>query len=267
MRDRTVALLLAGLLAALLIGCGSNNTTAFNPPPNPSRASQYGAALLRPGATGSIAGGQVFVNQSGASGVGRVQATGGAANATYTITFKPFTNSNSGFQVGSVMSDATGNIDSSFTFSPKGTFAGIFHLSAGTNSFNTEIDPMNSGVDDNTNMIFNVPVVRASTVAPAISSGVAVGTDALGSGLVKAGSGKLHAELQGAAAITIYDIVECGVNASSSCQAINQPGTIATDASGNATLDQNFFTNGDPAVIFEFFNNNQLEYVTGFIVQ
>ncbi len=293
MTGRTLVLLLGALALAVVIGCGSDNKTASSnpqptplpmpqpspqpsptpspttPTPNPPQAvtAQYEAVLLRPGATGSTAAGQIIVNAGGSSGAGQVTATGGAANATYSISFKPFTNSNSVINLGTVNSDASGNLNGTFTFSQQGTFAGVFHLSAGTNAFATEVDPMDSGVDDNGAMIFNAPLVRASTVSPAISSGVTIGTDALGSGVVTAGNGKLHAALQGAAPNTMYSIVECGVNAGSSCQAINQPGTVTTNASGNATLDQNFFTNGDPAVVFEFFSNNQLQFVSGFTVK
>lgn len=272
-------LLTAALLLA--VGCGSSSNTTSNQPPSnqppgnqpppggtpppAAQTAQYEAALLRPGKTLDVAGGQIMVNANGSSGTGQVTASNGVVSGTYTITFLPFTNSSNAMKVGTVTSDASGNIKGSFTFSQKGTFAGIFHLSSGTNSFNQDIDPLDSGVDDNSAFIFHVPLVKASAVSPAISSGVMIGSDALGSGTVVAGQGKLHVELKGAAANATYNIVECGVNASSSCQAANL--TIATDASGNATLDQNFFTHGDPAVVFEFFNGSQLEYVSGFTVQ
>lgn len=238
-----------------------------NPPPTTMTA-QYEAALLRPGKTGEVAGGQIIVNLNGASGVGSVKATNGAVNATYTITFLPFTHSTSSFPVGTVTSDASGNINGSFTFPQKGTFAGIFHLSAGTNAFNTEIDPMDSGVDNNTNFVFNVPLVRSGTVSPALNDFSITGTDPLTSGTVVAGGGHVHVELHGAAPNGTYTIGACGVNDSSSCSELTG-GTLTTDSSGNGTLDVNGFLegNGDPSVIVEVFRNAQRQYVSGFTVQ
>src|SRR5574340_1143956 len=109
-------LLLAGALL-LTVGCGSSSNTTSNQPPGnqppgnqpppggtppPASATQYEAALLRPGSTGAIAAGQIFVNANSASGAGKVTATGGAKSASYTITFRPFTNSGNPIQVGSV---------------------------------------------------------------------------------------------------------------------------------------------------------------------
>ncbi len=292
MNGKILITALAALLLAFLLGCGSSNPQTANNSPTPSSPSptptptptpnptptptptptthtdQYEAALLRPGKTGSVAGGQIWMNLNGASGVGQIQATGGVPNTTYLITFDPFHADNTAFGSGGATSDASGNLNGTFTFPQKGTFSGIFIVSAGTNSMGQEVDPMDSGVDDNTGKVYNAPLVRAADVTPSLGGGgVTIGTDPLGSGFVSAGTGKLHAELHGAAANATYSIVECGNNAGSSCQAINQPGTITTDASGNATLDQNFFTNGDPALVFEFFNNSQLQFVTGFHVQ
>ena len=78
----------------LIVGCGSSNNTATNqppgnqpppsgsPPPSGGQTAQYEAALLRPGKTSPIAGGQIIVNLNGASGTGQVQATGGVVSAT-----------------------------------------------------------------------------------------------------------------------------------------------------------------------------------------
>ncbi len=272
------------LLAAALIvlaGCNATNNMANKPPttptaptsppptsPPPSATAQYEAALLRPGSTGPIAGGQIIVNLNGASGAGQVQATNGAVSATYTITFLPFEHSTSSFPVGTVTSDASGNINGTFTFTQKGTFAGIFHLSAGTNSFNTEIDPMDSGVDNNTNLVFKVPLQKASAVSPAIQEPSPLGNDPLGSGVVVAGGGHLHIELHGAAPNATYTVGACGVNDSSSCSSTSGV-SIMTDASGNGSTDAATFIqgNGDPAAIVEIFHNDQLQFVSGFVVQ
>ena len=304
MSSRILALLLSGLLLAFVIGCGSGNTqhtttnnvppfsspaptpvptptpsptTTPTPTPSPGtfggQTAQYEAALLRPGKTGDVAAGQIWMNFGGVNALGKVQFSGGVANGTYDIIFEPFTN-NASFPVGTVTSDASGNVNATFTFPQKGTFSGIFHLSAGTNSFNTEIDPMDSGVDSNTGFVYDVPAVRASAVTPSIS-GPVLGNDALGSGFISAGtagnapgtnSGKLHAELHGAAPNSTYFITECGRGGSSSCFSVNGPGVV-TDASGNGTLDEPFFTNLDPAIVFEFIRDNQVQYVTGFTVQ
>ena len=273
------------LTAALLLiaGCGSSNNTANNQPPGTqpppgspppgtpppaAQTPQYEAALLRPGKTADVAGGQIIVNANGASGVGKVTATNGAVSATYTITFEPFTNSTNAIKVGTVTSDASGNINGSFTFSQKGTFAGVFHLSAGTNSFNTEIDPMDSGVDDNTNFVFSVPLVQASKVSPTINEGNTLGSDPLTAGAVVAGGGHVHIELHGAAPNATYTAGACGVNDSSSCNSLSGV-SITTDASGNGSFDAATFldSNGGPALIVEIFHNNQLQYVSGFTVQ
>ncbi len=278
-----LALVFFFLGLAVLAGCGSSNTTATNAPPtttpptnspqptgNPPLAQtsqQYEAALLRPvnTGTGEAAGGQIIVNAGGTSGAGKVTATNGAKSASYTITFRPFTNSSSSsIQVGTVMSDAAGNINGSFTFPQKGTFAGIFHLSAGTNASNTEIDPMDSGVDDNTNFVFNVPVVQASQVSPTIE-GMTFGTDPLATGFVTANQGNLHVELHGAAPNATYDIVQCDpVNG------CNAGGAVTTDGTGTAISDQTYLVNNrwDPRVVFGLLKGfNNLEYVTGFTVQ
>lgn len=274
----SVLVLTAALL--LIAGCGSSNNTAnaqppgnqpppsSPPPPSGGQTAQYEAALLRPGKTSPIAGGQIIVNVNGASGTGQVQATGGAVSATYTITFKPFTNSNAAFQAGTVTSDASGNINGSFTFPQKGTFSGVFHLSAGVNSFNTEIDPMDSGVDNNTNLVFSVPLQQVSKVTPAIHETAMLGSDPLASGMVTAGGGHVHIELHGAAANGTYTVGACGVNDSSSCSSISGV-SIVTDASGNGATDAATFIqgNGDPAAIVELFRDNQLQYVSGFTVQ
>ncbi len=244
-------------------------------PPTPSVTPQYEAALLRPvnTGTGESAGGQIIVNAGGTSGAGKVTATNGAKSATYTITFRPFTNSSnsSSIQVGTVMSDASGTINGSFTFPQKGTFAGIFHLSAGTNASNTEIDPMDSGVDDNTTFVFNVPLVQASQVSPVIQNvgtpgfPTTFGTDPLASGFVTANQGKLHVEFHGAAPNATYDIVQCDpVNG------CNAGGTVTTDGPGTAISDQTYFVTNrwDPRVVFGFLKGfNNLEYVTGFTVK
>ena len=271
-------LFLLATAGMLLAGCGSSSNTATNQPPGnqpppggtppPTGQAQYEAALLRPGKTGAVAGGQIIVNVGGASGAGKVTATNGASNATYTITFKPFTNSSNSINVGTVKSDASGNINGTFTFSQKGTFAGVFHLSAGTNSFNTEIDPMDSGIDNNTNFVFNVPLVRSGSVSPAIQDSSITGADPLTSGMVVAGGGHVHVELHGAAPNGTYIIGACGVNDSSSCSQLNGA-TIVTDSSGNGTLDTAGFLdgNGDPAIIVELFRNNQRQFVSGFTIQ
>ena len=289
MKSRTLVLLLGALLLAVVMGCGSNNNTASNnpqpspspspspqpspqpspsPTPSPAATAQYEAALLRPGKTVDVPGGQIIVNAGGVSGAGKITATNGAVSATYNITFEPFTNSSNVINLGTVTSDASGNISGTFTFSQKGTFAGVFHVSAGTNSFGTEIDPMDSGVDNNTNFVFNVPLVRSSMVSPTIQDSSSTGTDPLTSGTVVSGGGKIHIELHGAAPNGTYIIGACGVNDSSSCSQLNGA-TITTDSSGNGTLDTNgfLFGNGDPAIVVELFRNSQRQFVSGFTVQ
>lgn len=220
---------------------------------------------------GEVAGGQIIVNAGGVSGAGKVTATNGAKSATYTITFLPFSHPSNSFPVGTVMSDAAGNINGSFAFPQKGTFAGFFHLSAGTNAANTEIDPMDAGVDDNTNFVFNVPVVQASKVAPMIENAgqpgfpTTFGNDPLASGFITANQGNLHIELHGAAPNATYDLVQCDPTG-----ACGNYFPVTTDGTGTVVSDQTYFLTNrwDPRVVFGFMRGfNNLEYVTGFTVQ
>ncbi len=292
-----IAVALSCLVLAFVLGCGSSNSAVNNPPatpapsptptttpgptptPGPSPAppptpkaefGQYEAALIRPldGLLPTSAG-QITVSANGSNGAGHVQAAGQFkfSLVTYTVTFCPFTaGPHSCFNVGTVNADNSGNIDAAFTFAQKGTWAGIFRVAA-IDSMGNADDTMFSGVDNNSQLIFNSPLQPAGLVTPPIQNGVELGTDAVTLGFLIAGNGHLHAELHGAAPNATYSIVACGVNGSSSCQTVSQPGTLSTDGAGNGSLDQGFLTTGDPAVVFELFRNNQLEFATGFTVQ
>lgn len=299
MRLRSHVLTLATCFFGLwiVIGCGSGNVASTSsppatnpaqppptmptpsptppapPPPAGAQTPQFEAAVLRPAASGpDVAVGQVIVNVNSVSGTGHIQATGGVANATYSLTFDPFVG-RAPWLVTNVRADASGNINASFMFnnSPftsngKGTFSGEFEMQAGNQPppSGAPIDPLRSGVDDTTNLVFNAPLVQAGQVSPMIEDGTTFGTDPLGSGFVTANQGKLHVELHGAAPNTTYSIVQCGVNGGSSCDV---SGSITTDGTGTAISDQSYFTATNPEVVFEFFKGNDLEYVTGFVVK
>lgn len=264
---------------AILIGCGSSNPAGASSPtptqpvpaPPTAQAPQYEAAMLDqnkpdPDHVDLDADGQIFMNANGVSGAGKIQISGVPPNLTYTITFEPFGSPAAAIPLGTAASDANGNVNATFTFPQKGTFAGIFNMQTGVDANGLPMNQLGSGVDNVANFVFNVPLQLAGKVAPAIPDHI-IGTDPLSSGIVTAGGGHIHVELRGALPNAQYSLGACGVGDGSSCSGLS--GLFSTDASGNGTLDAavRVTGNGDNRVIIEVFRGDDLEYVTGFTVQ
>ncbi|HET9697338.1 MAG TPA: hypothetical protein VFP40_10760 [Terriglobales bacterium] len=193
-----------------------------------------------------------------ASASGTVQLQGAAASTQYAVNFCKFPDGTANcFSVGSVTTDASGNVNGTFTFSKSGVWVGIFSLQPGDGSTSYG----SSFPNPSTAAQYLNPLQRASTVTGGLPSfWGSAGADPLTSGSITVVGTKAQITLTGAAPNASYSVSFCANGAGSSCFA--GLGTITTDASGNGTGTAE--TNGyNPPGVFALGNNNAVEFVTG----
>jgi hypothetical protein len=181
--------------------------------------------------------GQVSVNGSGDV---TIQVTGGSANTTYALQFCPFpTTRYTCFSLGSLTTDGTGAVQSTFHFPKTGPWAGDFQANGiGGTGFSTQVGS-------------NAGQTFLATLQPAsVTNGQGTGRDPTssstpqdrGSGTLSVNGGMVHVVLVGAAPNATYEVTQCFESAGSGCFQLGpfNGNTVVTDAGGNATFDVPF---------------------------
>jgi len=218
-----------------------------------SGAAYYLAALLS--TADSSNHGKISLD---ANGSGSAELQSAAASSMYSIQFCQFPNGNSScFSVGSSTTDASGNAQSSFTFSRSGTWAGVFTLqpSGGGTGFTSSFPVPSSGTQ------YENPLQRAGTISGGLPSFLgSPGSDALSSGFVTIDGTVAHIAVNGAAPNASYVVGFCGNGDGSTCFA--DLGTVNTDASGNGSGDIDTHGRNLPCV-FHLGRGNVLQFITG----
>jgi hypothetical protein len=192
-----------------------------------SSSSPYYIAALASSADSSIHG-QITLSDSG---TGTVQLQNAAASTPYNVKFCLFPNGTANcFSVGSVTTDASGNVQSPYTFGKSGIWVGVFSVqpaSGGTSYGSTFPNP-------STESQYRNPLQRAGTITGGLPSfwGPA-GTDPLTSGMITINGTTAQITLKGAAPKSSYVVSFCANSAGSSCFA--DLGTVMTDSNGNGT--------------------------------
>jgi hypothetical protein len=231
---------------------------------NPN-ALQYDVSLF-PGVGGNgTPQGQVTVDNAG---VTTVQLNHGSPNTTYTVEFCPapgqlYPNC---FSVGSVASDASGNVNSTTPF-PTGSWAGDFELVA------------NGSPQYSTRVIQGVPSTYYATLQPDttvngkgtwIYNNPPPPQDPLQTGSVKLTTqGLLTIQLTGAKPTTGYYGVQCPIYRGSSCYSIQQSNgnmIFTTDQSGNVTYTSPLGTNIPEDIFYVDNNNTYFGFIAGFSI-
>jgi len=232
---------------------GTSPTPSSNNPGSSGSSSPYFIASLMSSADGSNRG-QITLNSTGS---GTVKLQSADASTAYSVQFCQFANGTSNcMALGSVTTDASGNLQSSFTFGKSGTWAGIFELkpsNSGT-SFGSTF-PTPSTADQYRN-----PLQKAADITGGLPAfwGTA-GSDPLSSGVLTVSGSVAQITLTGAAPNSSYSVSFCGNGGGSSCY--GDLGTVTTDGSGNGTGQANT-NNFDPPGVFSLGRNNTVEFVT-----
>jgi len=231
---------------------------------NPN-SSQYDVSLFPGVGMNGTPQGQVTVDNAG---VTTIQLSHGNPNTTYTVEFCPapgqlYPNC---FTVGSVGSDANGDINSTVPF-PAGKWAGDFELVT------------NGNPQYATSLIQGVPSTYYATLQPDTTVN-GKGTwlyqnapppqDPLQAGSVKLlSNGLVTIQLAGAKPSTDYYASQCPIFRGSSCYAVQQSNgnfTFTTDQSGNVTYTSPLGTN-IPEDIFYIDNyNTGFGFIAGFSI-
>lgn len=165
---------------------------------------------------------------------------GGAASATYTVSFCPFASEGSGcFQVGSIATDGQGQGKASLNLARNTVLAGVFLLSrGGQNQFVSGINIPRLPNDRGEALEMGLQPV--SSVSGGLGSSFPPpGSDTLTAGSVDVGGGRnLEITIMGAMANASYNVRLCpfGLGAA----ACTSAGSLATNGSGQASAELNF---------------------------
>lgn len=200
--------------------------------------------------------GTITLDTTANNGDGNVQTNVSTNNATFTLQFCPFPqtqNSPNCTSVATLTDGATEFVDVNFTFPMKGTFAGTFQIVDSTGNL---IESASAGI---TGMSYKSALLPAATITGGI--GQTTGNSP-GIGSVVVNGTTAHVTLTGAFPSHTFTIAPCPTCAPA--------GNITTDAQGNGSAD---VTDLQPGNMFEgdamFFvsDANGVQFVTAFRVQ
>lgn len=225
--------------------------------------------------SGGKGAGMVTVDAAANDGSGRLQLSGAAAGATYSLQFCPYATAEPAPQQDSCMAvtnfatDSGGAATVNFKFPKSGVWSGIFVAVRGGNTeFASAFTLPGTGLQ------YHSALQQASSVTSG-TGGMNPGGDALKSGSVSVKDNTAHVVLQNATISVTYTVIFCSNGGGSGCY---QVGTISTDSTGSGSADIDLLSalgTYSPPGIFRLNRSQPLpnggdaggvQFMTGFVV-